>query len=256
MNYISAINIEMKKIRRSKILLLLLVPVLMMWIPSLVNSDMIFDVRDIPITPERNFFIQGFMGMAWFMLPASIVICTVLLTRTELSHRGIVKMLSLPVSRTKLFLAKYTVLVFLIFVQMAFTVLAYFICAAAASRMHGCDLVLSPAYVLGSTFRIYASALPMAAVFWMLSVLIPSPIFSVGIGLASIVPSVLVINTEFWYAYPVSYPFYFLMVEYGRAAEGVYETGIDWIPLIPAALLITAAALLIACIRFQRSQKV
>lgn len=118
------------------------------------------------------------------------------------------------------------------------------------------DLVLSPAYVLGSTFRIYASALPMAAVFWMLSVLIPSPIFSVGIGLASIVPSVLVINTEFWYAYPVSYPFYFLMVEYGRAAEGVYETEIDWIPLIPAALLITAAALLIACIRFQRSQKV
>mgnify|MGYP002230624354 CR=1 FL=1 len=84
----------------------MLVPVLMMWIPSLVNSDMIFDVRDIPITPERNFFIQGFMGMAWFMLPASVVICTVLLTRTELSHRGIVKMLSLPVSRTKVSLAK------------------------------------------------------------------------------------------------------------------------------------------------------
>lgn len=78
-----------QKIRRSKILLILLIPVIMMWIPSIINADMNFDLRGIPITPENNFFIQGFMGMVWFMIPASLVICTVLLNQTERSNKGI-----------------------------------------------------------------------------------------------------------------------------------------------------------------------
>ena len=41
----------------------------------------------------------------------------------------------------------------------------------------------------------------MAAVFWMIANLIQTPVFSVGIGLASIVPSVLMINTKIWFAY-------------------------------------------------------
>ena len=39
--------------------------------------------------------------MVWFMIPASLVICTVLLNQTERSDRGILKMLSLPVSTTE-----------------------------------------------------------------------------------------------------------------------------------------------------------
>ena len=105
MNFLSLVGVELKKIRRSKILLILLIPVIMMWIPSIINADMNFDLRGIPITPENNFFIQGFMGMVWFMIPASLVICTVLLNQTERSNKGILKMLSLPISTTKLCLA-------------------------------------------------------------------------------------------------------------------------------------------------------
>ena len=97
MNFLSLVGVELKKIRRSKILLILLIPVIMMWIPSIINADMNFDLRGIPITPENNFFIQGFMGMVWFMIPASLVICTVLLNQTERSNKGILKMLSLPI---------------------------------------------------------------------------------------------------------------------------------------------------------------
>mgnify|MGYP000833280054 FL=1 len=100
MNFLSLVGVELKKIRRSKILLILLIPVIMMWIPSIINADMNFDLRGIPITPENNFFIQGFMGMVWFMIPASLVICTVLLNQTERSNKGILKMLSLPISTT------------------------------------------------------------------------------------------------------------------------------------------------------------
>ena len=89
MSFSSLIGVELTKIRRSKIFLILLAPVLMMWLPSVINSDMIFDVRGVPITPENNFFIQGFMGMVWFMIPASLVICTVLLNQTERTNKGI-----------------------------------------------------------------------------------------------------------------------------------------------------------------------
>lgn len=51
-----------EKIRRSKILLLLLIPVIMMWIPGIINGDMSFDLRGIPITPENNFLFRALWG--------------------------------------------------------------------------------------------------------------------------------------------------------------------------------------------------
>ena len=255
MNFLSLIGVELKKIRRSKILLILLVPVITMWIPSIVNSHMIFDTRGIPITPENNFFIQGFMGMVWFMIPASLVICTVLLIQTERSHKGILKMLSLPINTAKLCLAKFTVLVLLSLIQMVMTIGTYYISAAIASHILDYPFVLEPLYVCRVAFSLYTGAIPMAAVFWMIATLIQTPVFSVGIGLASIVPSVLMINTKIWFAYPMSYPFYLLMIEYGRSAAGVYERQIAWLPWLPAAVSITVIALGIACMRFGAAER-
>lgn len=255
MNFFSLVSVELKKIKRSKILLILLVPVIMMWIPSIINSDFAFDTRGIPITPENNFFIQGYMGMVWFMIPASLVICTVLLVQTERSRGGILKMLSLPVNTAKLCLAKFTILILLAFAQMLMTVCAYYIRAALVSRIQDYNFILDPLYVCGNTLSIYAGAIPMAAVFWMIACLIRTPVFSVGIGLASIVPSVLIINTKVWFAYPMSYPFYLLMVQYGKAAEGMYDTRIDWMPWLPASILITVTALAVSCIRFGAAER-
>lgn len=136
MNFLSLVGVELKKIRRSKILLILLIPVIMMWIPSIINADMNFDLRGIPITPENNFFIQGFMGMFVYD-PASLVICTVLLNQTERSNKGILKMLSLPISTTKLCLAKFTVLILLAAFQMVMSIGAYYICAAIVTHTAG-----------------------------------------------------------------------------------------------------------------------
>ena len=47
----------------------------------------------------------------------------------------------------------------------------------------------------------------------------------------------------------MSYPFYLIMVAYGRAAEGVYETQIAW---LPAAVGITVLALAVSCARYAR----
>ena len=171
MNFLSLVGVELKKIRRSKILLILLIPVIMMWIPSIINADMNFDLRGIPITPENNFFIQGFMGMVWFMIPASLVICTVLLNQTERSNKGILKMLSLPISTTKLCLAKFTVLILLAAFQMVMSIGAYYICAAIVTHTQDYNFILEPLYVCKNVCSIYAAAIPMAAVYLAVSTL-------------------------------------------------------------------------------------
>ena len=38
MSFVSLVGVELKKIRRSKILLILLIPVIMMWIPGILNK--------------------------------------------------------------------------------------------------------------------------------------------------------------------------------------------------------------------------
>lgn len=250
MNFSTYLAMELKKIKRSKILLLLCVPVIMMWLPSIINSDKIFDTQQIPISPEHNFFIQGFMGMSWFMIPASLIICVVLLNQTEQRNRGILKMLSLPINTRKLCLAKFVVLLLLAGMQMLMTIATYMVSAFIASHLQDYSFLLEPSYVCSTVFYLYLAAIPMAAVFWMLGVFLKSPIFSVGIGLASIVPSVLMINTKVWWGYPMSYPFYLLMVEYGKAAKGIYETQISWLPWIPVAVGIAIVSLAVSCVGF------
>lgn len=246
MSFYAILKTERMKQRRSRILLLLLIPVVIMWLPGILNAHMNFKMEAIGISPENNFLIQGYMGMAWFMIPASLIICTVLLTQTERSDRGIVKMLSLPVSTAGLCLAKFLMICFLEAVQMVMIIAAYYISAAIASKTQSYDFLLPLLHIIRITVCLYLAAIPMAAVFWLIAVLIRTPIFSLGIGLASIVPSVLMINTKLWFAYPMCYPFYVLMTEYGKAANN-FTTTVNLIPLLPAALAITLCSLLLSC---------
>ena len=60
MKYLSLIQVEFQKIRRSKILPILLAASFILWLPSVINADMQFEMQDVGISPENSFFIQGF----------------------------------------------------------------------------------------------------------------------------------------------------------------------------------------------------
>ena len=255
MNFLSLTGIELQKIRRSKILLILLAPVVIMWLPAIINSEKIQDVQGIPITPEHNFFIQGFMGMVWFMIPATLIICTVLLIQIEQTNHGMKKMLTLPINRRMLCLAKFAVLLLLPAVQMVMSTAAYYGSAFLSSKLQGYDYILPPGYIFPCNGKLYLAALPAAAVFWMIALLIQTPVFAVGTGLALCVPSVLIINTDYWFLHPMSYPFYMLMTEYGKAAKGLYTTDIDWFPWLPVAVMITVVSLAVSCVKMSRYEE-
>ena len=255
MSFLTLVGVEFKKIRRSKILFILAVAAVILWIPSILNAKMNFGMQAEGISPENNFFIQGFMGMAWFMLPASMVVGTVLLSQTERANKGILKMLALPVSTVKLCMAKFVVLLTLAAAQILMMTGMYYIGAAISSGIHDYHFILSLLFVLKEISLIFLSAVPMIAFFWMLSVCIQTPIFSICIGLASIVPSVLIINTKAWFAYPMSYPFFVITSEYGKLATNIDTAQIELIPWLPVAIFITILCLGISCFRFGQAER-
>lgn len=255
MNFLSLIGIEFQKIRRSKITLILTAATIILWLPSIINADMNFEMQAEGISPENNFLIQGLLGMAWFMFPASMVVVTVLLNMTERSNKAMLKMLALPVHTAGLCLAKFVVLLSLAAFQILMAVGMYFISAGIASQTQDYNFILQPTFVFREAFLIFAASIPMLAFFWLLSVCVQTPVFSVGIGLASIVPSVLMINTKLWFAYPMSYPFFVITAEYGKLASSLTTAQVEYIPWLPVAALTTIACLAVSCLCFGRAER-
>ena len=255
MSFLSLIGVEWGKIRRSKILLILVTATVILWMPSVLNAHMNFGMQAEGISPENNFFIQGFMAMVWFLFPASMVVVTVLLNQTERSDHGILKMLALPVDTARLCMAKFIVLVSFSGLQFLMSVVMYYISVAIASHTQNYDFFLSPLFVFKEVLMMWLSSIPMLSFFWLLAVCIQTPIFSIGIGLASIVPSVLMINTRGWFAYPMAYPFFVISSEYGKLAANLKTAKVELIPWLPVAALITVICLLISCIRFGQAER-
>ena len=255
MNFLSLVGMEFKKIKRSKILFILLASTVILWMPSILNAHINFEMQAEGISPENNFFIQGFMGMAWFMFPASMVVGTVLISQTERTNKGILKMLALPISTAKLCLAKFAVLLGLAATQIFMMTGMYYISAVVCSKTQAYSFILPPLFVGKEIFLLFLAAIPMIAFFWMLSVCIQTPVFSIGVGLASIVPSVLVINTKIWFAYPMSYPFFVITSEYGKLAANLNTAQVELIPWIPVAVVITILCLAVSCIRFGQAER-
>lgn len=255
MNFLSLVKVEFHKIRRSGITLILLISVIILWIPSILNAHMNFGMQAQGISPEHNFLIQGFMAMAWFIFPASMIVGTVLLVQTERSNHGILKMLALPVSTAWLCLAKFLVLLSLAGVQMLMSVGMYFVSAAIASHTQNYPFMLPPLFVLREAGLMLLASIPMLAFFWLLSVCFQTPVFSVGMGLASIVPSVLIINTRLWFVYPMSYPFFVIVAEYGKLAALMETAQVKLLPWLPVAVGITALCLTVSCLCFGRAER-
>ena len=51
MNFVALLGVELRKLRRSHIIWILLLPVIFLWIPSVFNADMNFQMQAEGISP-------------------------------------------------------------------------------------------------------------------------------------------------------------------------------------------------------------
>lgn len=246
MSFLSVLGIELQKIKRSKIMIIMSLPCLIVILSGLLSIGRY--ITDKASEPWAAMFVQSTLMFAYFMMPFSIIILCVLMSQMEHQNKGIVKMLSLPIDTKKISFAKFCIIVFLIAAQMLLYFAFFTIGGIITSALVGIDIVIPIEYLLSWCIKLFLAALPMAAVLWAIAVCFEKIVVSLGIGMAFVLPSIFISNTGSWWIYPFDYPGILVSAEMARLTGngGLLEL----IPFIPAAVFICIAALIISTMSF------
>ena len=189
MNFSELLKIEFMKVKRSKIIPLIFIAPILVIISGIANLSAYF-------TPEYTnawsaMFIQSALVYAYYLLFRMIVVC-VLIAGRETQNNGILKMLALPVSRYSLSLAKFCVLVFYLFMEMAVFMVVFIIAGLIATTTMGIIETLPILYLLKWCIGLFLTMLPCVATMWAITVLFEKPLFSVGLNLLLVIPGIFI----------------------------------------------------------------
>ncbi len=248
MTFIQLIQIEFQKIKRAKIMPILAICPLLIIISG-INSLMNY------ISPETEgawqaMFVQSCLLFAYYLLPFTMIVVSILITQREKENNGIVKMLSLPIKRQKVALAKFIVFLFFLFIEVLLFFIFFVISGLYAANRIGLHESVPYGYILEWSGIIFFTAIPLVSLIWMLAILFEKAILTIGISMLMVIASVFIANTSYWALFPFSYSGIFVTAELSRISNGATSLNVDLFPFIPVALLITAASLYISSNRF------
>lgn len=252
MNFLTLLKVEFVKVKRSKIVPLIFIAPLLVVISGVANISAYF-------TPEYTnawaaMFIQSALLYAYYLLPFSMIVVCAMLAGRESQNNGVLKMLSLPVSRNFLSLAKLCVLVFYLFMEIVVFFVVFVIAGMIATQTNDLVEAMPILELIGWCLGIFLTMLPCVAVMWAIIILFDKPLLSVGLNLLLVVPGILFANTSLWVAYPYCYSGYFvtsMMANYSIAGVG---TVFLQVPFLVCAIVILAFAIWLSTIRFGKKE--
>lgn len=219
MSIIELIKIEFMKVKRSMILPLLLIPPILVVVSGVSSISMY-------MTPEYTdawsaMFIQSALLFGYYLLPFSMVVVCVMIANREIKNNGILKMLALPVSKGKLALTKFLVLLSFLAIELLIFFSSFIIAGVIATKIMNVTETIPVFYLLTWTVKLFVTMVPAIACMWTITVLFEKPLLSMGLNLLLIIPGVLIANTPLWLMYPYCYSGYVvsdaLHTEIGRA---------------------------------------
>ena len=182
-----------------------------------------------------------------------IVVCVMIAGR-ETGNNGILKMLALPVGRYALSMAKFCVLVFYLFMEMAVFFAVFVIAGTVATGVVGVTETLPVLYLMKWCVGLFLTMLPCLGTMWAVTVLFEKPLLSVGLNLLLVIPGVLVSNTPVWIAWPYCYSGYLVSCSLHDFTAGDNIRAFSLFPFLPAAILVLALVLTIAVIQFGKKE--
>lgn len=252
MTFFEMLKIEFRKVKRGRIVPLIFIAPLLVVASGVANLSRYF-------TPEYTdawsaMFIQSALVYAYYLLPFSMIVVCVMIAGRETGNNGILKMLALPVSRYALSIAKFCVLAFYLFMEMAVFLAVFVIAGTVATRTMGVTETLSVFYLVRWCSGLFLTMLPCVGAMWAITVLFEKPLFSVGLNLLLVIPGVLIANTPLWITYPYCYSGYLVScflhdftVESGAEAFSLF-------PFLPIATLVFVLVLTIAVTQFGKKE--
>lgn len=252
MNFLELVKIEFMKVKRGKIFPLIFIA------PILVIASGVASLNRY-LTPEYTnawaaMFIQSALVYAYYLLPLSMIVVCVMIAGRETSHNGILKMLALPISRQKLSLAKFCVLVFYLFMEMVVFLIAFLIAGLFATKNSGIKEALPVLYLLKWCAELFLTMLPSIAIMWAITVFFEKTVLNVGLNLLLVIPSVLVATTPWRIFYPYSYSGYLVSCSLYDFTSSGSKSSFQLFPFLPIAISIFILAMMIAVKQFGKKE--
>ncbi|MBV7276258.1 ABC transporter permease [Clostridium sp. PL3] len=150
----------------------------------------------------QQIYTQSSLFYGLFIIPLFITIIIAILVRIENSEDNFKRIITLPVKRSDIFMAKLIVGCIIVLLNlilfMALVILAGLIIAPGGQSMP-MNLVYSPVLC-------FIAALPVIALQYYLSMKFSNIAVPLGIGVIFSVPAVLINNTKYWVMFPWIYP--------------------------------------------------
>ena len=252
MSFFELLHIEFIKVKRGKMLPLIFTAPLLVVASGVANLQNFF-------SPEYTnawaaMFIQSALVYAYYLLPFSMIVVSIMIAGRETQNNGILKMLALPVSRSAVSAAKFCVLLFYLFMEMAVFLVIFVIAGLIATNNTGITEALPILYLLKWCAGLFFTMLPGMAMMWAITVLFDKPLLSVGLNLLLVIPGVLVANTPLWVVYPYCYSGYLVSCSlHDFTAKGVHA-GFALFPFLPCAILIFALVFIVAIVCFGKKE--
>ena len=252
MSFLELLRIEFKKVKRSKMIPLIFVAPLLVVSSGIANLSRYFTPEYTNAWPAM--FIQSALVYSYYLLPLSMIVVCVMIAGRETGNNGILKMLALPVSRYALSMAKFCVLVFYLFMEMAVFFAVFVIAGTVATKTMGVTETLPVLYLMKWCAGLFLTMLPCLGAMWAVTVLFEKPLLSVGLNLLLVIPGVLVSNTPVWIAWPYCYSGYLVSCSLHDFTAGDNIRAFSLFPFLPAAILVLALVLTIAVIQFGKKE--
>ncbi|MEK4299576.1 ABC transporter permease [Oceanobacillus sp. FSL W8-0428] len=209
----SVINSEWYKLRKSKVLFLLLVAPLIGLFIGLANSSI--EIEEINAWHEK-LVMMNFTYAILFLPLISGVLASVI-CKYEHQEGGWKQLMALPVTRGKVFLSKYLLLILLMLAMQ----LMYLVSIYLVGVIEGITDPFPMDIVWKSIFGGWVATLPLIALQLWVSIAFKSFAAPFAINVIFTLPTILVINSErFGPYYPWGQPF--LMMNIGGSTEDVF----------------------------------
>ncbi len=199
---IIAYQVELIKIKNSFALWLVVLGAA--FIPFFFILNIIYQWKDyLPKSgenPWNEYFRKGFNGVHFIFLPLLIVLLIALLLNIEHKSNTWKHIFVLPISKTKIFLSKYLVLISLVLI-FYFLMLIFFLSGGLLLSLWKSEfnfLIFKPSYYYNSVpsgiasfiVKSFISVLGIIAIHFWLSFRLKNLILNIGIGLAGVVIAV------------------------------------------------------------------
>lgn len=252
MNFFEILKIEFMKVKRSKIVPLIFVAPLLVVVSGIANLSTYFTPEYTNAWPAM--FIQSALVYAYYLLPFSMIVVCVMLVGRETQNNGIMKMLALPISRCKLSMAKFCVLIFYLLMEMVVFLIIFIIAGMIATVTMGITETLPIFYLMKWSASLFLIMLPCVATMWAITVVFEKPLISIGLNLFLVIPGVLVANTPIWIVYPYCYSGYLVSCSLHEFTVSGVNTGFKLFPFLPCAMLVLILTLTVAVTRFGKKE--